>query len=117
MLGLMLQRNDKPRKRFQALRHLNTTWGCPQPDNFEDNGCVLSDLRLFTANFCSIRLAIMARVHRPKSKPYWRGSLPLTQANTRFFWRGVNKRGRPVAGRERKAFNPLPGLEATASHL
>jgi hypothetical protein len=53
MLGLMLQRNDKPRKRFQALRHLNTTWGCPQPDNFEDNGCVLSDLRLFTANFCS----------------------------------------------------------------
>ena len=40
------------------------------------------------ANFCSISAATVERVHRPKSSPYWRGSLPLTQRNTCRSWCG-----------------------------
>ncbi len=50
----------------------------------------------FTVNFCAIKLAIMDRVQRPTSRPYGRGSLPLTQANTCFSWRGVSLRGCPI---------------------
>ena len=64
-----------------------------------------------------VNSATTARVHNPKSRPYWRGSRPLTHRNTCFSWAGVRLRGRPVALLERSALIPTPGCSAAFSHL
>ena len=56
-----------------------------------------TDARLSSIpNRSAINRATMCRVHRKKSKPCWRGSLPLIQRNTCRFCLSVNLGGRPV---------------------
>ena len=74
-----------------------------------------------TPNRSWTRVATSCRVHRPKSKPYCRGSLPLSQRKTWAFCFGVRRGGRPVGFAESKASPPrscqlpLPLVEGGAA--
>ena len=58
-----------------------------------------------TPNLSATKLVTIWRVHKSKSKPYWRGSLPLTHRNTCCSCLTVSFRGRPVPFVERRASN------------
>ena len=68
-----------------------------------------------TPNFCAISAATICRVHSPKSKPYWRGSLPLIQRRTWSFWRGARAGFRP--GCLRAVSAAAPPRRSAVSHL